>query len=32
MSRTPLPLTPYQWKLLGFLSVATFFEGSTSWR
>lgn len=21
------PLTPYQWKLLGFLSVATFFEG-----
>ena len=28
MSRPPLtPLTPYQWKLLGFLSVATFFEG-----
>lgn len=28
MSRAPLtPLTPYQWKLLGFLSVATFFEG-----
>ncbi len=28
MSRADLtPLTPYQWKLLGFLSVATFFEG-----
>jgi putative MFS transporter len=28
MSQTSLtPLTPYQWKLLGFLSVATFFEG-----
>jgi putative MFS transporter len=28
MSSAPLtPLTPYQWKLFGFLSVATFFEG-----
>ena len=28
MSRSDLtPLTRYQWKLLGFLSVATFFEG-----
>lgn len=28
MSSAPLtPLTPYQWKLLVFLSVATFFEG-----